>query len=388
MPTELRCPKGHRFTTNARPGNTTGCPACRQETGRRTSVRVPVASVAARSGRQHQGAAPDVGETRRLASAWAAEEPAAYDWHEMPMQPSDYECDNCKGTLTWHSAHAALACLECDTVHAQPSLGVKDRAEAHAAALARKRAGISREVAKPDPEADARARAERLDLHRNREMVRQYAGKALAWCKLSFERPQVERLARQIGATLRGYLPEIEQAPDNPTLTAIFRELQAIRQGREFTTLVEEWNRQRDEVQHYAERLRERADRADRRASEAEEARRLALAEDHRAATARQLEVQLPRALPPAAPPAPRQPTSLARAIRTRRQRGQLKARLLEQNGACQFCRKPTPATRVYALNQQAPRTLSCPKHYKDADQWVSQLYGGGKYYYWELGTA
>jgi hypothetical protein len=39
----IQCRFGHRFTTTAKPGGTTGCPECRSQ-GARTSVRIPVAA--------------------------------------------------------------------------------------------------------------------------------------------------------------------------------------------------------------------------------------------------------------------------------------------------------------------------------------------------------
>jgi hypothetical protein len=44
----IQCRFGHRFTTAAQPGGTTGCPQCRSQ-GTRTSVRIPVAAAASTS---------------------------------------------------------------------------------------------------------------------------------------------------------------------------------------------------------------------------------------------------------------------------------------------------------------------------------------------------
>ena len=200
MTTELRCRAGHRFTTSARPGGTTGCPVCRREDGRRTSVRVPVGA-ARTAGKQHPAAPGTNGETARLTAAWAAEAPAEANWRKMPMQPSDWECGKCGAELQWHSGHAALVCPGCQIIADSP--GLAERAEAHAAAIERKRTGVTR-VTRDQREIDLEA----LELARRKGIMRDQL-RTIA---------DDDRLTPDSAATVEWFAEQVKGAPNGDRL--------------------------------------------------------------------------------------------------------------------------------------------------------------------------
>jgi hypothetical protein len=400
--TTLTCRFGHRFESRATPGGTTGCPACRRETGTRTSVRVPVGAHRA-TGQQDEGQGDE-----GLAARWARETPAVYAWQQMPMQPADVACEDCGGATFWHSAHGALVCLECGTAIDSP--GVAERAEAHAESLVRRAARASGTpiAAEVDPGAEARNRAARVELHRAREFLQRYADEM---CEMSdgddYERSQFARLAYDIGGTIRGYLPEIRDAGDKDTLAAIWGELKEIREGDGYRSLVQEASEQNERVER---RARAADIAADRERQELAEARAIAAEQQRQARIAAQ---QPRRELTAAPTPRPVTPPSIAPAIASMAQLAEMLAQSKREkqaqiaaNGACGFCRGQTPATRVYGtatqyqqpggygwsdtivtvLNENAPNIRACDKHHAKADNWMQQHGGGDKHYYWELG--
>jgi hypothetical protein len=331
------------------------------------------------------------------------------------MQPADVECDDCGNAAWWHSAHAALVCLECGTAIDSP--GLERRATAHADGLARRKARASGTALaiEADPEAEARARAARVELHRIREYLERYADEMTGMCDGdAYERSQFARLAYELGATVRGYLPEIRQAPDTATCAVIWSELKEIRESDDYRQLVNEASEQNARIER-AERaaeitaeLERRREAEERRAAEqaAEERRQAEIRTRQLAAAQQQERRQLPAARKP---PAPTNPYIQAGALiydltqqHNARKREQQDA--IAQRGACGFCRKPTPAARVYgfgdysgsmwpgtssmALNEQRPHSRACARHYDNADQWMQQQARGATYYYWDLATV
>jgi hypothetical protein len=319
------------------------------------------------------------------------------------------ECGECGAVLMWHSAHTALVCLKCNTALAAPSPYAEARAEAHAEALARHKARASGTLPaiEADPGAEARARTARVELHRAREYLERYAGEMLDMCDGdAYERVQFARLAYGLGATVRGYLPEIKQASDKETCAVIWSELKDIRESDDYRQLTDEAREQNARIER-AERAAERAEERERQREAEEREAEVIAAEERRQAEirARQLAAQQERRQLPAAPIRTPPTTALASSVvslaEVLTQARAERDKAIAQHGACGFCKKPKQATRVYGiaavtsgyewgmqtgtqLDQSAAHVYACDKHQGDADRWLEQNHAGATAYWWE----
>jgi hypothetical protein len=154
----LTCRNRHTFTTSAKAGGTTHCPACRREGRGRVAVRVPTHAYDAGP---HAAPAADGGEAARLAALWA-DQASALPGRFDREGDTGRACPDCGGPLYWAGAHTVQLCPARHAdgkAHLFASPGAVEREREHAARRAQlaQRADGDREPASAGKLGDAEA---------------------------------------------------------------------------------------------------------------------------------------------------------------------------------------------------------------------------------------
>lgn len=351
---------------------------------------------------QAAGADPAQDDEASLEQRWAAESAPA-PWHELLGEecgdvPCDEDvCEECPPPR-YTGAHTATICPECSPQCWTVSPAASQRASEHAEGLERRRARASgAELDIIDPDAEIRAARARAQLRAQKEalalLARQLEGVTMPEAHI---RPQYKRLGFDIGATLRGWLPEIAAAADEVTIARIAAELEQIRTSPEYRQLeheAAEVRQQRERQQYQAELEQQRAAAEARQLAELErqqaEARRQAAAQQRRQIPAGRTVTVQPR---PTGDLAQGLALVLGPVVKRQHDKEQRRAR----NGECGWCK--STAERIYGIpagtidqlgnpapHPQMPQIRSCKKHFADANQWIESSRGQLQAFYWEL---
>ena len=328
-----------------------------------------------------------------LAAAWAAEAPAELEWRRQLAELAEPDCHQCGGPLYWTGAYTALVCPACPAWAVSPDVAA--RTATHTQAIARRDARSRGEIAERDEAAEAAARAARVRLRGQKEALTQLAEQLAELADPGWQqRGQYQRSAFEVGATLRGYLPEIAAAEDEATLTAIATEIRELSDSALFAELRAERQRM-IEHQERQEWAQQQAEDARLRAEAEQAAQRQAEAEERRQARA------------PVRQPAQRDRRPAANAyvstVVAFSQMLEAKGQRVKATGACDFKHRigEMPADRLYgiqAIDWQGqgdgyqvpgtPQVRACHRHFKAADTWLEQTgYTSPEACYWELGT-
>jgi hypothetical protein len=403
----LTCGNGHPFTTRAAGGQTVRCKECGKSkhvpTDRPRTAKEAASYAAPRADdHQDQGqpADPEPDPSQELADRWQLETP--WSGSIAITKTRTIECPECGGPLSWEPRRTLVYCPECKRIDLPPAVtAYHEREQAQRAAVA-----VRGSAAVADPV------AEKADRARLRALKIQAEEWTEEWISTlgdpdSYDRIQWQCEAREFAAAFRGWIPEIRNAGTEDELAEIKQTITAklihSQPGKELRTEYDASRHRAEQAEQrrqYAEQLAERE--AELEAEE--EAEEAAEAERQQAEYERQ-QRELRKAPPPRAiTPAPKPPdvmTIVAMAMEQNRKSKAERAERIERNGKCGWCRKPTPATRVYGAGYQQgggwrgsnefvlasdrPSTRACPKHYPQADQGAEQQNPGLKTYYWEL---
>ena len=390
----LRCPNSHAFVTQAKPGNTVSCPACRSEGRGRVSCRVPKRP-AEPDGRQ----APADSDAARLAAAWALETPPI-DGPGLGAEAGQ-PCEHCGGPMRWTAAHTAVMCPACPAWSV--SQNAQSRAAVHGQAVARREARSRGELVVRTEADDDAERAARINLHTRREAVGLLVDQLETVADpAAYDLGAYQQMAFEIGAVLRGYRPEIGRTDDS-ALARITREIVAIRDSDQFRDLA-------DEAEQVAER-RQRRQYAIEQAAAAEarelEAQRQAAAAEREAERQRQARARHDAAVRPT------QVNGYVELAKLLGRRQVAMGQAVAAKGACGFTHPvavagTVPAKRLYGIETTdwsgqgsgyqmpgTPEIRACGKHFKAADDEIERASQehfqgpcppGVKTCYWELG--
>lgn len=395
----LTCADGHTFTTRAAGGSVVRCKTCRRSkhvpvdrprTAREAAAYVAPGS-AAPAPQDAAGAEPEPGS--ELAGRWEAE--AEWSGGVDSIAGGSAACSKCGTTVQWEPRRTLTWCPQCKRLDLPPAVSAyQDRQQAERAQVA------VRQVADPVAERAARARLRAL-----REDAESWAED---WIDTlgdpdSYDLVQWQREARAFAATLRGWIPEIKSAASeaeiNEIKKTIIREVIQDGPGRELRDAYDaslQRAKQAEEREQYLRQVEE--SRAQREAEEQAEERRQQAEYERQQRELRK--PAAPRAIT-ATPKPPDAAVMIASLIEQNRKNKAARAAKIERNGQCEWCKKPTPATRAYGVGYQQngwgrgsndlvlaldrPNARACPKHYAQAGQRAEQQNPGVKTYYWEL---
>ena len=377
----LTCRNGHQFRTKARGGTTVRCPTCKAPkhvpADRPRTAREVAALKAAGSDGQDQD--------HEMAARWAAE--PEWDGRQLPDRPGrpGDACLECGGPLTWEPGRTWTDCDTCAEGHGGVSLpsAVIRHYERRAEVAVR---------AEPDKSAQ---RAMRARLRAMKETAQSRVGEWLDTIADDerYDRVQFQRQARELGAMLRGYLPEIGEAQDERELGEVWREVDGLVTSDQGKALMVEYEQtqQRFKRQHeaqqraaeYAQRQRELAEQQVREQREAE-----------RAANAREIEQarQQRKAITSRTTTVPIRPVRpgtvvLAEMLERWNKNRAGRERKLAEYGPCGYEHKnpESPARRYWIVNLDwqgndsgyaaygSTSAVVCKAHFAMADEWIEE---------------
>jgi hypothetical protein len=343
------------------------------------------------------------GEGARLARLWAAERDAGGERlavaDVLGDQADDLECDR-GHPVRWTTDHTVLICEQCPGRQDSPGTS----ALADALEAERKRQVLKRGEVAPRL-TPAEARRARVQLHAARRQAEKYLGELLADLKHAGDLAEAEGngyLAAQAEGLYdlaEGYQAEIADADTLELLRELLSDLDNVRHGGDFGTLMtfvnqrqlEAENRRQLETRQAEQRRREaEAEREARqleRQRQAEQRRQLASAQ----AGQRSLNGAQARTLTPGG-----YAEGIAMIYGVIHSQRQAKERLRERNGECGWCKKT--AERLYAVSAgvrdysgnpaphpSLPQARACKRHFTVADQWIESQRGQWEAFFWEL---
>lgn len=378
----LTCRDGHQIRTRARAGQSIKCQTCgaykRVPAARPLTARELAATTAAEDRDQ------DHDDTGEMAARWESEP----EWNgdqlpDWPGRPGDF-CAECGGQLTWEPGRTWTNCDEC----AEQDGGVA--LPAAVGAYYERQAARRSEVAVRAAPDESASRSARARLRARKEMARECVGE---WLETvadsgSYDRAQWQRQAAELAALLRGYLPEIDQAPDEATLAAVSQDVSALLASELGKALAAEY----EEAQGRAERQQEAQQRAIEYEREQREAE--ARAERERQAAERERQAQIKQARERKAitggqgsrTPDPYGIAPIMAMIYAVRKE---KEQRLDEYGPCGYGtehRKPEiPARRYWIMTLDwqgndsgyevpgGPQAVVCKKHFTKADAWIQE---------------
>jgi endogenous inhibitor of DNA gyrase (YacG/DUF329 family) len=385
---QITCRYDHPFLTRARGGAAVSCPVCRKA-GKRVSVWVPKDRAATgRPVRPTSEPAAVAVPGSELAARWESVPQWDGGMGMAPARDTDV-CPECENLLEWEPGRTLTWCAECKMVDLPPAVAGHYRRED-----ARRS-----QVAIRDAPDSAALRSARVALRGRKDIARRQVGQLLNTVAddESYDRVQFARQAVDLAAMLRGYLPEIADAPDEDTLTAVLDEIaehMASPQGQALTAeyqastgRADEWERQQTRRAEMAAQERQQAEQAERE----ERARELAASRERKAITAG----------PPARTPVVRTPAIQSGYTGVAVQIAAFKIardNQIAQHGACEFKHRmmEIPASRLFGIPARnwdgtmsgyaianTPQYRACMKHYATAEAKLNQE-GYSDVAYWE----
>jgi len=374
------------------PKGTARCQPCRDawaahQRQRRADARAEVA--------RRPGGEVAEGEGARLARLWAAERGTEGEVLEVADVLGDQADDlGCGHPGRWTTDHTAVVCEQCKTRGTSPgSSALADALEARRKQHTPKRGEVVPRVT------EAEARRARVQLHAAKRQAEKYLGELLADLEHAGELAEAEGndyvAARAEGLydLAEGYEAEIAEADTLELLRELLSDLDNVRRGGDFGTLMTFVN----QLEVQAERrlqLEERQAEVRRREAEAEREAEQRRREAERAE--REQRRQLTSARAASGELARRQSSAVSQngyatgilmvaqiAEGYRRD----KERKLSQHGPCGYeHRKPVIPERRYWIATQdwqgnatsyelpgAPSAAVCHKHFAAADAWIEQ---------------